>query len=148
MAAKPAATGRHARRGPASSHGDRGLSGQPGVGRDGGYFRLVVAALYLALAIALEIVATTALRQSDGFTRLWPTVIVAAGYPTSFYLLSLALRKISLGAAYAIWSGVGTAVVAAIGVIAFKESMNPLKAASLILIIVGVVGLQLAGTHR
>jgi small multidrug resistance pump len=107
----------------------------------------MLAALELAGAIGLEIVATTALRQSDGFTRLWPTALVVICYPVSFYLLSLALRHISLGVAYAIWSGFGTAVVATIGVVAFHESMNPIKAACLALIVLGVVGLQLGGTH-
>ena len=108
----------------------------------------MLSALQLALAIALEIVATTALRQSNGFTRLWPTMIVAVCYPLCFYLLSRALRTISLAVAYAIWSGVGTAIVAAIGVIAFKEQMNAVKAAGLVLIVVGVIGLQLGGTSR
>lgn len=108
----------------------------------------MLAALQLALAIALEIVATTALRQSNGFTRLGPTLIVAVCYPVSFYLLSRALRAISLAVAYAIWSGVGTAIVAAIGVFAFKEEMTVLKAGCLALIILGVIGLQLGGSHR
>ncbi|MBL7493170.1 multidrug efflux SMR transporter [Frankia sp. AgB1.9] len=108
----------------------------------------MLAALQLALAIALEIVATTALRQSNGFTRLWPTLLVVVCYPVCFYLLSRALRTISLAVAYAIWSGAGTAVVAAIGVFAFKEQMNTLKAAGLALIVLGVIGLQLGGTSR
>lgn len=108
----------------------------------------MVAAVQLALAIALEIVATTALRQSNGFTRLWPTLLVLACYPVSFYLLSLALRTISLAVAYAIWSGIGTAIVAGIGVLAFKEELTALKASCLALIILGVIGLQLGGSHR
>jgi small multidrug resistance pump len=108
----------------------------------------MLAALQLALAIGLEIVATTALRQSNGFTRLWPTVIVGVCYPLCFYLLSRALRTISLAVAYAIWSGVGTAVIATIGVIAFKEQMNAIKFAGLALIVIGVIGLQLGGTSR
>ena len=66
----------------------------------------------------------------------------------SFYLLSLALRTISLAVAYAIWSGIGTAIVAAIGVLAFKEELTALKAGCLGLIILGVIGLQLGGSHR
>ncbi|MDT3441061.1 MULTISPECIES: multidrug efflux SMR transporter [unclassified Pseudofrankia] len=108
----------------------------------------MTAAVQLALAIVLEIVATTALRQSNGFTKLWPTLLVATCYPVSFYLLSRALRTISLAVAYAIWSGVGTAIVAMIGVLAFKEEMSVLKASCLGLIIVGVIGLQLGGSHR
>ncbi|WP_007518470.1 MULTISPECIES: DMT family transporter [Pseudofrankia] len=108
----------------------------------------MIAALQLALAIGLEIVATTALRQSNGFTKLWPTLVVATCYPVSFYLLSRALRTISLAVAYAIWSGVGTAIVAVIGVLAFKEEMTVLKAGGLAFIILGVIGLQLGGSHR
>ncbi|ONH30469.1 DMT family transporter [Pseudofrankia asymbiotica] len=108
----------------------------------------MTAAVQLALAIVLEIVATTALRQSNGFTRLWPTLLVATCYPVSFYLLSRALRTISLAVAYAIWSGAGTAIVAMIGVLAFKEEMSVLKASCLGLIILGVIGLQLGGSQR
>lgn len=102
----------------------------------------------LAGAIATEIVATTALRAADGFTRLWPSLLVVVGYPVSFYLLSLVLREMSVGAAYAIWSAVGTAVIALIGFVAYGEPMNALKVGSLLLIVLGVVGLQLAGAHR
>jgi small multidrug resistance pump len=102
----------------------------------------------LAGAITSEIVATTALRASDGFTRLWPSLVVVVGYPVSFYLLSLVLRDMSIGAAYAIWSAVGTAVVALIGIVAYREPVTALKVGSLALIVVGVVGLQLGGAAR
>lgn len=104
--------------------------------------------LLLAGAISAEIAATIALRASDGFTRLWPSLVVVAGYPVSFYLLSLVLKGMSIGAAYAIWSAVGTAVVATIGFVAFGEPVNALKIMSLVLIVAGVVGLQLAGAER
>lgn len=106
------------------------------------------AVLQLAGAIAFEIVATTALRASDGFTRLWPSLVSAVCYPVSFYLLSLVLRHMSVGVAYAIWSAVGTAVIAMIGVVAYGETMNTVKIISLVLVVLGVVGLQLGGTHR
>lgn len=103
--------------------------------------------LLLALAIAAEIVATLSLRASDGFTRLGPSVAVVVGYATAFYLLSHVLRRLDLGIVYAIWSGVGTAAVAAIGIVALGEPATALKLGSLALIVAGVVGLNLAGAH-
>lgn len=71
----------------------------------------------LACAICSEIAATSALKYSEGFTRLWPSLITGAGYLLAFFLLSLTLRSMSVGTAYAIWSGVGTAVIAAVGML-------------------------------
>ena len=70
----------------------------------------------LALAIAVEVAATISLRASDGFTKLLPSVLVVIGYATSFYLLSLILRDLSVGTTYAIWAGAGTAAIAVIGI--------------------------------
>jgi small multidrug resistance pump len=98
--------------------------------------------IQLALAIATEIAATTALKASDGFSRLAPSIVGVIGYVASFVLLARALKSIEVGVAYAIWSGVGTAVVAALGVMLFAESMTPMKAFWIGVIIVGVVGLQ------
>ena len=98
--------------------------------------------IQLALAIATEIAATTALKASDGLSRLAPSVVVVIGYVSSFVLLARALRSIEVGVAYAIWSGVGTAVVAALGVLLFAETMTPMKVVWIGVIIVGVVGLQ------
>ena len=98
----------------------------------------------LALAIASEVAGTIALRASDGFTRPLPVLVVALGYGLAFYLLSLTLRQLSLSITYAVWSGVGTAAVAAIGMTAFGESVNVVKLLSIGLIIVGIVGLNLA----
>ena len=100
---------------------------------------------YLAAAIALEVAGTTSMKLSDGFSRWLPTALVLVFYAGAFTALSCALRKIDVSVAYAIWSGVGTAAVAAIGVAYFRENMNWLKFFSLALIIVGVVGLNLAG---
>jgi small multidrug resistance pump len=105
-----------------------------------------VAAL-LSFAIVSEVAATIALRLSDGFTRPGPMVIVVAGYGISFWLLALVLREMSIGATYAVWSAAGTALIAAIGVFAFGEPATALKVASLALIIVGVIGLNVAGSH-
>ena len=101
-------------------------------------------ALFLAAAILLEITGTTALKLSDGFTRLIPVIVVLAGYVSSFVMLSQALRGIDLSIAYAVWSGVGTALVATIGILWFGEPAGIWKLASLALIVIGVAGLHLA----
>ena len=101
--------------------------------------------LYLAAAIVLEICGTTLLKLSHGFTRIGPAVAVVFCYSTSFALLSLALRVIALSIAYALWTGVGTAVVAAIGIVWFGEPAGAWKLLSLALIVLGVAGLHLAG---
>jgi small multidrug resistance pump len=105
-----------------------------------------VAAL-LSFAIVSEVGATVALRYSDGFTRLGPVAIVIAGYGVSFWLLALVLRELSVGTTYAVWSAAGTALIAVVGVFAFGEPATALKLASLALIIIGVVGLNMAGSH-
>jgi small multidrug resistance pump len=101
--------------------------------------------LYLAVAIALEICGTTALKLSQGFSRIGPASVVVLCYGASFILLSLALRAIDLSIAYALWSGVGTAIVAAIGIIWFGEPAGAWKLLSLALIVLGVAGLHLSG---
>ncbi len=104
-------------------------------------------ALLLSLAIVTEVAGTVALRYSDGFTRLLPSVVVVVGYGVSFWLLALVLKELSIGLTYAVWSAAGTALIAAIGVLAFDEPATALKLASLALIILGVVGLNMAGAH-
>ncbi|HWI75391.1 MAG TPA: multidrug efflux SMR transporter [Baekduia sp.] len=101
--------------------------------------------LLLSLAILSEVGATLALRVSDGFSRPIPSVIVVVGYGISFWLLALALKDIPVSLTYAIWSGVGTALVAVAGVLAFGETMNLMKLASLMVIVLGVAGLSAAG---
>jgi small multidrug resistance pump len=100
--------------------------------------------LYLAAAIAFEICGTTALKLSDGFTRPGPASTTVVCYVTSFLLLSLALRGIELSIAYAVWSGVGTAIVAAIGILWFGEPASASKLFCLTLIVLGVAGLHLS----
>ena len=100
--------------------------------------------LYLSLAILFELAGTTAMKFSAGLTRRVPIVLMGIFYGLSFACLALALRYIEVSVAYAIWSGVGTAAVALIGFVWFKESINRLKIASIALILVGVVGLELA----
>ena len=103
--------------------------------------------LYLTIAIATEIAATVALRYADGFTRPVPSAVVVVGYALSFLFLSLTLRGLSISVTYAIWSGVGTAAIALIGVAALGEPLTALKLGSVALIIAGVVGLNAAGGH-
>jgi small multidrug resistance pump len=100
---------------------------------------------YLAAAILFEICGTTALKLSFGLSRLAPTSVVAVAYPLSFAALALALKGIDLSVAYAVWSGVGTAIVALIGIWWFGEQAGAGKLASLALIVVGVIGLHLSG---
>ncbi len=104
-------------------------------------------ALLLAVAIAAEVAGTVALKYTEGFTRLGPSAIVVAGYGLSFWMLALVLKELPIGLTYAIWAAVGTALIAAIGIVAFGEPAGTLKLLSLAVIIGGVVGLNLAGSH-
>ncbi len=104
--------------------------------------------LQLGVSIVMEVAGTTALKMSDGFSRLVPSLLVAVFYGLSFFLFALALKRIDLGVAYAIWAGLGTALVATIGIVWFGEAVPMIKLISLVLIIAGVVGLNLSGgTH-
>jgi small multidrug resistance pump len=104
--------------------------------------------IYLALAILLEVAGTTCMKLSEGFTKLVPSILLFVLYTLSFGMLTLALKRIDVSVAYAVWSGVGTALIATIGVLWFREPMTALKLISLALIIIGVVGLNLGGgTH-
>ena len=101
--------------------------------------------LLLALAIVVEVAATLCLRASDGFTRPLPSALVVVGYLVSFWLLAKVLQEISVGTTYAIWAGAGTAAIALIGMVALDEPVTALRVGSIVLIVVGVVGLNLAG---
>jgi small multidrug resistance pump len=103
--------------------------------------------LLLAIAIASEVGGTVALRYTEGFTRLGPAVIVVAGYGLSFWMLALVLKQLPIGLTYAVWAAVGTALIAGIGIVAFGEPAGTLKLLSLALIVAGVIGLNLAGSH-
>ncbi|MET8980187.1 multidrug efflux SMR transporter [Streptomyces sp. NPDC004539] len=103
--------------------------------------------LMLAGAILAEVIATTAMKYSDGFSRLWPSLLTGLGYVVSFALLAQTLRSVSIGTAYAIWAGVGTATIAAIGLVLFGEGLGPAKIAGILLIVAGVVVLNLGGAH-
>ncbi|QKT03085.1 multidrug efflux SMR transporter [Ectothiorhodospiraceae bacterium 2226] len=101
--------------------------------------------LFLFVSIVLEVTGTTFLKLSYGLTKLLPSVLMFVFYALSFVALALALKRIDLSIAYAIWAGLGTALIASIGIIAFQEPLTPLKAASIAMIIAGVVGLNLSG---
>lgn len=99
--------------------------------------------VYLALAIVAEVVGTTALKASDGFTRLWPSVTVVVGYGLAFYLLALVLRTIPVGIAYAIWAGLGIVLVAVAGVVVYGQRPDLPAMLGMAMIIGGVVVIQL-----
>lgn len=97
---------------------------------------------FLAIAIAAEVVATSALKVSDGFSRLLPTTLVVIGYGCAFFALSLALRTIPLGPAYAIWSGIGILVLSLVGWLIFQQPLGAPQIIGIILIIAGVALVQ------
>ena len=97
--------------------------------------------LFLSSAILLEVAGTISMKLSEGFTRPIPSVLIFLFYITSFVALTFALEKFDLGTAYTIWAGVGTALVAIIGFVYFGETMTAIKLISIILIVIGVIGL-------
>ncbi|MGE0716315.1 MAG: multidrug efflux SMR transporter [Alphaproteobacteria bacterium] len=98
---------------------------------------------YLGVAIAAEIVATSALKASQGFGRLWPGLLAIAFYVVTFWFLSQALRTIPLGIAYAIWSGVGIVVLAAIGWVWYRQSLDAAALIGMALILAGIIVIKL-----
>ena len=100
--------------------------------------------IYLLGAIVFEVAGTTAMKFSEGFTRVWPSVVMMVFYLLSLGALTLALKRFDMSMAYAIWSGVGTALITVVGFYLFKEPVSLLKIGSIALIIVGVVGLHLS----
>ncbi|HBA08281.1 DMT family transporter [Methylotenera mobilis] len=99
--------------------------------------------IFLVIAIISEVIATSALKSSAGFTRLWPSIIVVSGYASAFYFLSLTLNVIPIGIAYAIWSGVGVALIALISWLYFKQPLDFAAIVGLLLIVAGVVVINL-----
>lgn len=95
--------------------------------------------IFLAFAIISEVIATSCLKAAEGFTRLWPSLVVIVGYSLAFYLLSLTLRTIPVGVAYAIWSGVGIVLIALSGWLFLGQSLDLPALIGLALIIAGVV---------
>ncbi len=101
--------------------------------------------LFLAIAIVSEVVGTTALRSVDGFRNLWPSLMVVGCYGSAFYFLSLTVDAIPMGVAYAIWSGVGVALISLAGWALYRQALGPGELFGIALIVAGVVILNLAG---
>lgn len=107
--------------------------------------------LYLTIAILSEVVATSALKASAGFTRLYPSILVVGGYALAFYFLSLTLRTIPVGVAYAVWSGAGVVLVCLVGWLVYGQKLDLAAAAGIALIVAGVLVLNLvskAASHE
>ena len=102
----------------------------------------------LFFAIVFEVAGTLTLKFTEGMTRPWPTVLMFAFYLASLFGLSIAVERIPVGTAYAVWSGVGTLMVAVLGILWFKEQVTVLRSVSMALIVVGVAGLYLTGSHN
>jgi small multidrug resistance pump len=100
--------------------------------------------IFLISAICMEVCGTTCMKLSDGFTKWLPSVLIFVFYGLSFTLMTFAVRKLDLSLTYAIWSGVGTFLIALIGLFWFKEPLPALKVVSMLLVIAGVVGLNLS----
>lgn len=98
--------------------------------------------IILSVAIVSEVIATSALKASDGFSHLWPSLVVVSGYVIAFYFLSLTLKTMPVGVAYAIWSGAGTALIALIAWIFFGQALDIPAIIGLLLIVAGVVVLN------
>jgi small multidrug resistance pump len=100
--------------------------------------------IFLSVAILFEVAGTTSMKLSRGFAEIWPTIGVFVFYVGAAAAIILALRRLELSIAYAIWSGVGTALTVMIGIAFFREPLSAFKLASIALVIVGVAGLSLA----
>ena len=94
------------------------------------------------MAIVSEVIGTSALKAAEGFTRLWPSLIVTVGYATAFYFLSLTLKTIPVGVAYAIWSGAGIALISLIAWLFFGQKLDVAAVIGILLIVAGVVVLN------
>ncbi|WP_207263203.1 multidrug efflux SMR transporter [Desulfovibrio sp. Huiquan2017] len=99
--------------------------------------------VYLALAIVCEVIGTTALQVSDGFTRIGPSLLVVAGYGLAFFLFALVLRTIPMGVAYAIWAGLGIVLIGLVGVVVYKQSLDLPALLGMGLIVAGVAVINL-----
>ncbi len=104
--------------------------------------------LILTFAILLEVAGTTCMKLSEGFTKLTPSVLIFVFYGLSFVALTVALRFIDLSITYAVWAGVGTAIIAVIGITYFGEPISAIKVISICLIILGVVGLNMSSVSH
>lgn len=101
--------------------------------------------IYLTLAILSEVVGTVLIKFSNGFTRVIPTVALVLFYLLSYFFFNLSLKRIELGTAYAIWSGLGTALLAAMGIIFFREELSMERVVAIAMIVLGVCLLNMSG---
>jgi small multidrug resistance pump len=99
--------------------------------------------IFLGVAILAEVIATSALKASDGFSRLWPSVIVVIGYGTAFYFMSLSIQVIPVGITYAIWSGVGIVLIAIASWLLYGQVLDAPAIAGIVLIMAGVLVINL-----
>jgi small multidrug resistance pump len=106
-----------------------------------------VAYVFLVLAIAVEVVGTSLLKATEGFTKLWPTAGVLVAYALAFVFLAQAVKVVPVGIAYALWSGLGTAAIVAIGAVFLGEPLSLVKVIGVGLVIAGVVVLNVGGAH-
>ncbi|PGK51339.1 QacE family quaternary ammonium compound efflux SMR transporter [Priestia megaterium] len=106
----------------------------------------MISYLYLLIAIISELIGTSLLKASEGFSKLWPSIGVFLAFGSSFLFLSLTLKAMPLSVAYAIWSGLGTVATAVISVLVWKEKLNMGSAIGILLIVVGVVVLNMYGS--
>ncbi|MEC4819306.1 MAG: multidrug efflux SMR transporter, partial [Scytonema sp. PMC 1069.18] len=100
--------------------------------------------IYMILAILLEVAGTTCMKFSEGFTKVWPSIFIFVFYALCFSILALALKTIEVSIAYAVWSGLGTVLIVSIGILWFHESVSLIKLLSIVLIIIGVIGLHIS----
>jgi small multidrug resistance pump len=105
--------------------------------------RLPVTYLYLSIAIVAEVIATSFLKSTEGFTKLWPSFVVVLGYAVAFYFLSLTLRTMSVGIVYAIWCGAGIVLIALIGWLVLGQKLDGAAIAGMALIMAGVLMINL-----
>lgn len=104
--------------------------------------------LYLIIAIATEIIGTSFLKTSEGFTKLWPTIGTLLSFGICFYFLSLTIKFLPLNVTYATWAGLGLVLTTVVSVIVFKENVNLISVISIGLIVIGVVLLNVFGTSH
>jgi small multidrug resistance pump len=105
--------------------------------------------LALSIAIVAEVVATTALKSTEGFTRLWPSLLVIVGYGAAFYFMTVSLRVLPVGIMYAIWAGMGIVLVAILGWVVYRQSLDAAAITGIALIIAGVLVINLfSGSTR
>jgi len=102
--------------------------------------------ILLIAAICMEVCGTTCMKLSDGFSKWIPSVLIFVFYALAFILMTFAIKKLDLSITYAIWSGVGTFLIALIGLFWFKEPLTILKASSMLLVIAGIFGLNLSSS--